>query len=166
MHRRVGLPRVAHGDGRVRRSSEVRNLALLFCRCCDKFIAQSQIQRKIRPHLIIVLRVKPPQPLTIGPHPILLLRQHPVYLSDLSLQERRNVVKGNDATKLAQTILIELDALTLKTKPQRMSAMRPKQRIAPLIIVEPVKTRQAKITTDIARHTPHCNEAQRFARHK
>ena len=166
MHRRVGVPRVAHGDGGVRRSSEVRNLALLFCWRSDKFIAQSQIQRKIRPHLIIVLPVKSPQPLTIRPHAILLLRQHPIYLSDLSLQERRNVVEGNNAAKLAQTILIELDALTLKTKPQRMSAVRPKHRIAPLIIVEPVKTRQPKITTDIVCHSPYGNEAQRFARHK
>src|SRR5437660_12737943 len=115
---------------------------------------------------MFVLRVKPPRALTITPHPLPVRRQHPVYLSDLSLQERRNVVKGNDATKLAQTILNQLDALTLKTKPQRMTARSPKQRIAPLIIVEPVKTRQPKITTDIACHTPYCNEAQRFARHK
>src|SRR5205823_13014350 len=124
--RRVGVPRVAHGDGSVRRSSEVRNLALFFGRCRDKFIAESQIQRNVRTQFIVVLPVKSPKPLTIGSPAILFLRQHPIDLSDLSFQEGRDVVEGNNATKLAETVLIELDALALKSNAQSMGAVRPK----------------------------------------
>src|SRR5258708_1104356 len=126
MQRGIGVPRVTDGDGRVRRSSEVRNLALFFGRCRDEFIAQSQIQRNVRPQLIVVLPVKSPQPLTIGSHAILFLRQHPIDLSDLSFQESRDVVEGNNATKLAEAVLIELNALALKSNAQGMGAVRPK----------------------------------------
>ena len=62
--------------------------------------------------------------------------------------------------------MIELDAFSLKPIAKSMRAFCQKQRIAPLIVIEPVKSRQPNITTNVASHAPDCNEAHRFARHK
>ena len=142
---------------------QIGNLSIHFRGHGDELVAKPEIHGQVRPQPNVILHEESEQSLAIAAHRVNAARQGKIELTRNTLQEIRNVRKGEKPAYLAGGVLIELDSLHIKTHLDAVGSAAEKNSVAKLPVVQAIQSGQAVVAEVFGSHARDGQISERLA---